>query len=407
MAKGIGDEYDMLDADSCDFFARARRDEPVFYSPKYDGWVICSYEALIQATKSPDKFSSASNVHVNLADLAPEVQYELEQGCPGMRTLFASDPPVHTRTRALVNQAFSPKRIATLEPIIRDSAHEFVDAFADKGQTDLINDFTYPLALLTICDLVGVPREEIDRFDGAAANYFMLVTPGIPVEEQIVRARAFASLQTYCEGMIEDRRRNPRDDYTTDLIQARVDGENALSHEQIVGELIAAALAGHEPTCYGVSQMMLHVLTTPGLVQRLRDEPELAGHVIEESIRLGIMNVVPRKTTTDVDIAGVTIPKDSWVFLAYRSGNWDEAKYPRPLELDLDRPEPKSHLGFGHGIHYCVGAPLARMQARLTLEVLLERLPNLRMQAGFKPTYEMTMQIGKLTHLPVEWDVQK
>jgi cytochrome P450 len=406
----IGGEYNPLDPafarELYHYYARARRDAPICYAPHYNLWLVSRYEDIVAILKDTDRFSSAAAA-APAAPIPPEVQAILDEGYERTPMLIGHDPPEHARIRALVGSAFTPQRVAAMAPSVRALAHELVDGFAGLGQVDIMREFAFPLPFTVITELIGVPRDDRAQVK-AWHNDIVAATniPGLPVAVQAAHARRAVDYQRYVAALVEERRAAPRGDIATSLAEARTENAEPLSTPEIVWLLMFLIAAGHDTTTNLIGNMLLHFMREPAQWQSLSDDPKLIAAAIEETLRIDPSFLpVTRVTTGPVTLHGVELPKGALVALLIGSGNHDEAVFDAPEQFDIRRPRSKPHLGLGHGIHYCVGAPLGRLEARIALEVLRERLPNLRLTPGFVPAYAPNFLFRALAQLPLVWDV--
>ncbi|WP_236792918.1 cytochrome P450 [Amycolatopsis sp. GM8] len=328
---------------------------------------------------------------------------------PRMRThrpqdggILSLDPPDHSRLRRLVSKAFTMRRIEALRPRAQQIADGLVDAMLAKGApADLVEDFALPLPITVICELLGVPVE--DRTEFRVWSDAFLSTSKFTFDEVVENV---GKLRAYMTGLIAERRETPRDDLLGALVVAR-DEEDRLSEEEMLSLAEGLLVAGHETTASQIPNFVYVLLTNPGQLAMLRADLDLAPRAVEELMRfvpLGAGGGVARYAVEDVELSGVTVRAGEPVVVNLASANRDELVYTSPDELDLLRKEA-SHVGFGHGPHHCLGAPLARMELQVALRTLLERLPGLRF-AGSEG--DVRWKSGVATrgpeHLPLTWD---
>lgn len=294
---------------------------------------------------------------------------------PLQRNMIDSDAPDHTRLRSLVHQAFMPRLIAQMQARIHRLAHELLDRVQAKGEMDLVHDFALPIPLVVISEMLGVAESDRAAFH-RWSNVMVNVTKpsngilAIPSLYQFVR---------FLRRLFREHRLNPQDNLTSALLQAESEGSQ-LSEDELIGMVALLLSAGHETTVNLIGNGVLALLTHPAELDRLRTEPELMKSAVEELVRYTppVLFATTRYAREDIVIAGTRIPKGESVLAALGSANHDESKFESPETLILDRQNNK-HLGFGSGMHYCLGAPLARLESSIAFQVVFERLPNIRL----------------------------
>ena len=336
------------------------KDAPVHFFPDFDPpfYTLSRYEDVEKALRDTDTYSSHWGQGPNFTE--PN----------GM----LSNPPQHTFFRSLVQQAFTPKAIKELQGRITELADQLLDKVADENAFDIHDDYAFPLPVIVIAEVLGAADEDINNFKKwSDASVEMMgaqdPTPWLPLME---------ALFAYLDGQVQKRRQmdNPPDDLITRLVQVEQDGVS-LKDDEIQSVLRQLLVGGNETTTSLITNCVWRLLQNPGLWQRLVDEPELVNTAIEESLRfdppvLGLY----RTTTRDVELHGKTIPENAKVMLHYAAANRDPAMYEDPNVFSLDRPA-KRHMAFGLGVHFCLGAELARMEARTALAALVRRFPKL------------------------------
>jgi cytochrome P450 len=400
--------YDPFDPAYCDdpyrFYDQARRTAPIAYNQRYQAWDITRHEDVVAVLKDPARFSSRHNLDF-MVPLPPEVVAVMEQGYPEAAGLFNNDPPGHTRVRSLFSVAFTPRRVAAMEPQIRKLAHDLIDQFAAVGRADLVTQFAHPLPMTVIADLLGIPREDMAQVKAWHDHSLTLNVPGLPLEEQLAAAHSRVAYQRYYAAMIEDRRVHPRDDLVTAMVQARFPDAEPFTVPEMITQLIILLAAGHETTTSMISNLVRLLLEHPDQWRAVEGDPGLIGAAIDETIRFEApVQMEPRVATADVELNGTLIREGSRVHVLYGSGNRDAALADAPDQFNIHRAHPQRHVGFGYGIHFCIGAALARLEGRVALETLRERLPNLRLAPDYTPTYQPSFIFRGPAKVLIEWD---
>ncbi|MFI1302166.1 cytochrome P450 [Streptomyces sioyaensis] len=320
--------------------------------------------------------------------------------------LLNMDPPDHTRVRRLVVKAFTPGRVETLRAPVRRVADDLLDAMAERGRADLIADYAGPLPITVICDLLGIPQR--DRRDFLAWSDALL-TPD-PSRPEGMKQAIGAMLEFYT-GLIAAKRAEPGDDLLSDLIAVRddapaADGSDRLTEDELTSLAFLILFAGYENTVHLIGNAVLALLDHPDILRQLQQNPAELPTAVEEFLRYDGPGplAIRRFPTQDLEIGGVRIPAGDSVLLSIASANRDPARFPAPDALDRGR-DLSGHLAMGHGIHYCLGAPLARMEAVTALEALLGRFPELRLDVPRgELRHRRTLRSRGLISLPVAWE---
>ena len=297
------------------------------------------------------------------------------------RSMLVTDPPGHTRLRGLVSQAFTPKRVTALAPRIERIAHELLDDALARREVDLVEALTYPLPVIVIAELIGVPAEDRARFkawsDALVAPlgsiFFAPPTPEVVAQQRRIRAE----IEAYFVALVEQRRREPKDDLLTALVQAEVEGSR-LSFTELLAMLILLLVAGNETTTNLIGSATLELLAHPQALADLRADVSLMPGAIDEVLRFASpVQMDPRLAARDLEVQGVTIPAGQFVLCWLGSANRDEDVFDDPERFDIRR-ERSNHLAFGFGPHYCLGSSLATLEAVVAMRVLLERTRSFR-----------------------------
>jgi len=394
-------------ADPYPFLSRARREEPVFFSQLLRMWYVTRYDDIVTVLKDPARFSSAAAINVPI-DYTKETRRAIEESFLSEHSLTNNDPPSHTLIRGLVNKAFTARRVADLEGRIRAIASDLVDRFAGDGAVELVGAFSFPLPMRVILDVIGAPEEDMPKIIRWLDEWNELLFVQFPPEQQAEMMGHMADYERYWAGLIEARRAEPRLDLLTALVKASEDEDTRVPERQLRNICAQLCIAGRDTTAHMLSTLVWRLLSMPEQWELVRDDPaENVPRAIEEMVRLdSSVHALMRMTTEPVELGGVQLPKGAWLAVLFASANHDEAHFPDAARFDLQRRSPKGHLAFGQGIHYCVGAPLARAEMRIALDLLIRRLPGLRLAPDQRFDHAMTNPILRgLKELHLRWDV--
>lgn len=369
-------EYDPTASDFQDdpFSAfRVLRDEyPAYYNERLRFWALSRYEDVMAAAADSATFANSVSHYPESVEEPTELmpRWMMDFG------LFYMDPPRHDRLRLLVSKAFTPRRVAALEPVVRELARGLLKKVAEGGRCEVVHDLAAPLATQVIGALLGVP--EADRWQFRLwAEKIEQRDPAIPSD---VAAReqeeTVEAIREYMRALVAERRERPRDDLLSALIQAEVEGER-LEDAQVVDLGYQLMVAGNDTTAAMISNGALRLAEFPDERRRLVEDPGLIANAVEEMTRYDSPTVQspPRITTREVSLHGRTIAKGQPVVLIWMSANHDERRYPEPSRFDVTRKLGR-HMGFGHGLHFCIGANLARLEGRVAFEELLRAMPD-------------------------------
>ena len=385
-------------ADPYPLFAALRK-TPVARQP--DGsYVVSTYREIVSLLHDPRVSSDLRN----LPEIAG-IQIDADEDAPQLPPEFIRrDPPDHDRLRSLAMKHFgppdSPGRVTGMAPRMLEIITGLIDGFAGKNRIDIVDDFAYPIPVTVICELLGVPREDEPLFHKLSQITVETNDPttGTIVERNKRRFETMAQLGRYLKGLVEKHRRQPGDDLLSALV---TDGEMSLPDMLSTAALLL--IAGHETAVNLITSGMLTLLRHPDILERLRHEPDLAVGVVEELLRFEPPIHIPgprRSALADIDIAGTTIPEGAVIILVLAAGSRDPARFTDPDRFDPERKD-NQHLGFGGGIHFCFGAPLARQETQIALTELARRLVNPRLVTD-PPPYRRTPNLRGPQHLLVD-----
>jgi cytochrome P450 len=387
-------------ADPHAFYARLRETAPVQRATLPDGqvvWLLTGYTEVEAAFADPRLAKDVRNAR------SPDELARLPAPSETMRYLRSHmlyrDPPDHTRLRRLVSKAFTPRMVEQLRPRVQVIADALLDAVAGRGEMDVVDDYAFPLPITVISEMLGIPAADRDQFrDWSDA----LLTAAPPLPARPEADAAAESLRRYLAAKFEERQRAPADDLITALLQAEEAGDK-LSRQELHAMVYLLLVAGYETTANLIGNGTLALLQHPDQLAKLRRDPALLPFAVEELLRFcaPVVMSTSRYAAQDVTLGGKVIPKGDMVFVVVMAANRDPARFPSPDVLDITRADNK-HLEFGHGNHYCLGAPLARLEAEIALGTLLRRMPGLRL--GVAPgalTWRPGLVTRGLVKLPV------
>jgi cytochrome P450 len=351
-------------------YDRYRADGEVFYSRAYGQWFVFGYDEVLEVLHSSDALTSATaerllQISRPHANMSPAVKASFR------RWLLVNDPPDHTRLRASVSRAFTPKRIASWEPLIAKVANDLVADMAGQSRVDAYAAFSAPLPIYVIAAILGLPRNKWEWLRDASREIGGILEP-FNGFDPVSMNRRFEELDRYFNSLIEDRRKDPQDDLISALVGADASGVHApLNNDEVIAMISFLMFAGHETTSGLLGNAIVALAKHPEQRSLLRDRPELIDNAVEELLRYDSpVQVSGRNTVADMTVGGKSIRKGSTVGLFIAAANRDKRKYADGDQLQLDRADPRP-ISFGHGMHFCLGAALARLEARIGLPVFL------------------------------------
>jgi len=406
----IADRFDPFSADYLadpyPTLANARDAAPAFYSADLDHWVVTRYADVRHVLRTPAEFS-AINALEPLTKLCPHAAAILKDGeyaaTPALTNL---DPPRHARQRRLANAAFTPKHVAALEPFIRDLAQRFCDDRLRDGHADMIGDFAWAFPALVLFRVLGLPETDLVRVKEGARYRGIVIFGKANENEQVGAARELASFWQYAAAMVEARTKSPGDDFVSTLVQARdVDGDNdVLEPREATSIMLMMLFAGHETTTNLLGNSFHRLLADRASWEAICREPGLIPNAIEEVLRFDSSVITWRhKAKQAVHIGGVPVPAQAKLLLLLGSANRDPAVFSDPDRFDIRRPNAREHLSFGYGVHNCLGAPLARLEACVVLEEVSRRLPSMRLAGNRALEFPPSISHRGPCSLKVEW----
>ena len=367
------------------FYEMGRQMSPLFV-PNMGIWMAFKYEECLAILRDNASWSSMGPMQ------------DPEAPPPGM---LGSDPPRHSRLRALVNQAFTPKMVEQLEPRLRQIAGELLDEVIDRGECDLVETLTYPLPVIAIAEILGVEPEK--RADFRRWSDEVVATLGGPAGVEEVRPETFEEMREYFGRLCDERRANPRSDLISGLVQAEMDGEK-LNFDELLQMLILLLVAGNETTTNLIGNAMQEFMAHPEEFARVEADHGLIPSALEEVLRISSpVQATVRRAVNDQEFGGKQFEKNQQIVVWLAAANRDPEQFPDPLTFDVTRT-PNRHLSFGMGIHFCLGAPLARLEAKVAIEELLARATNFRRTDDRVLPRVPTFIMRGVRELPVAFD---
>jgi cytochrome P450 len=385
-------EYAGFTADPYPVYEELRARGPVHRvrlpKPADDGeaWLIVGHEEARAALTDPRLVKSPAKLGFS----------GLDEELIGTHLLI-TDPPHHTRLRSLVTRAFTARRVESLRPRIQRITDDLLDAMLPHGRADLVESFAFPLPLTVICELLGVP--DIDRADFRRMSNEVVAPTGREAEYAV-----FAELAAYLRDLIEDKQASaPADDLLSALIRTTAEDGDRLSPDELRAMAFILLIAGHETTVNLIAGGVRALLTHPGQLAALRADMTLLGGAVEEMLRYEgpVENATYRFTVEDTEVGGTVIPGGSAVLVGLAAADHDPERFPEPDRFDIRR-DARGHIAFGHGLHHCLGAPLARLEGQIALRSLLDRAPTLALD-GPADDWLPGMLIRGVRSLPVRW----
>lgn len=386
------------------FFDKARNTEPVFFSPEYNYWVVTKYNDISAVFRDPDTFSPANARHP-VTPICPAAAVVRDQQDVSIEpSLVDETSDTHKHHRKIFGTAFTPKRVNQMEDRIRAIVDRYIDQFIDDGRADLVSQLLYEVPALAIFLFLGASDEDA-IFVKKLGSDRAIVNWGSPSEsEQIAMMQGMGEHWQFTKDLVDRALDNPGDNYLGDLVRIHREDPTLFTVNYLYNVMFLMQFAGHETTTQATANGLRHLLTERSQWEMLCADPGLIANAVEETLRIDSSIFGWRRITTcDTSIGGVNIPKDARILLLMGSGNHDEDIFPDGAKFDVTRKNAKKHLGLGLGAHFCMGAPLARLEMRVILEQLTSRLPQLNLVADQPWEYLPTLVFRGVQKLEVEW----
>lgn len=384
------------------FYHRMRRESPVHFGKTVGVWVLTRYADVLNSLRDPRISASARHWR-------DYERFFFRKGSDGTspmaetydRWMLQMDPPDHTRIRGLFTKAFTPRVVAQMRERIQRLTDELIDPFVSRGDVDLMPALAYPLPIMVIAEMLGVPRADFERIKHWSEAFLPSLTPALSLDASRTVNTAVLEFREYFKGQAAIRRAEPRDDLLSAMVAAADEGDR-LSEDELLATCMLLAFAGHATTVQLIANAIVLLLNHPEQLAKVQSDATLLEPAIEETLRWASpIQIVYRTTLEDVAFGNTTIPKGQMLFVSLAAANRDPEQFVDPDRFDIARTNTR-HLAFGNHIHYCAGAPLARLEARIAVETLLRRLPNLRLNG--KVEREPSLVLRGIRTLPLAFD---
>ncbi len=397
-------------ADPYPTYTALRSSAPVFFDASHGLWIVSRYNDIAAIVRDTQTFSSHNATRASTRPLPPEVQAVLATAWPLEPTITTSDGEVHRRLRLTVSRVLTPRRMAAEEGAIRRDVDQLIDGFTRDGNTstDLIESFGWSLPLLTVTRLLGVPASDMEKFHRWGSSWLRVLQATDDLETLIGYARDVVDLERYFMDVVESPARNDPNTFVGQLLSIKLPGQEPLSPVEAMRMMVNIIVAGHVTVTRSIGNAIQLLQDHPQAVDRLRADPDVIETMIEEILRYeSPAQGLFRTTTKETEVAGVPIPANARVMLHWGSANRDETAFEHPETFDVTRDSKSQHVAFGKGVHSCPGAPLARLQLKIALPRLLERLPKLRIADAPDAAVRDTVFFARgFRALHVTWDAK-
>jgi cytochrome P450 len=360
---------------------RLREDDPVHWSDSIGGWVLTRYDDIVTTFKDLSHFSNEGRLARAVEYLPAETRAKFKafEDHYRVKSLIHSDPPDHTRLRGLVTKAFTPRVVEAMRPRIQQITEELLDAVRSGGRMDVVKDLAIPLPVTVLAEIFGVPKSDLGLFKGWADDLLAFQGVNKPAVEVLERSQtALVGIRAYLSELINQKRREPRQDLLSALVAAESEG-GRLSEKELVNSCITLLVAGHETTTSLIGNGLFTLLRHPDQWQLLKQNPALLPAAMEEMLRYeSPVARQPRLMKQNVEMGGKQLREGQMVFQMLNAANRDPAYFTEPDNFDISR-QKNPHLAFGLGVHFCVGATLARTEGDIVFSTLMTRLPEIRL----------------------------
>jgi cytochrome P450 len=381
----VAHDFDPLDAnfltDPFPRLAELRAEGPVFYHPDFDLYFLTRYDDIEQVLLDRDTFAAANASSPVFPPCAAAA--EILSSVKRVPTLTNADPPRHAPMRRAVQNNLTPKRLTALEPVMREQSRRLIEGFRHQPTADLVAQLAFPLPAYAGFTLLGFPEQDWEMLKSWCSKRILITYGRLPEADQVEVAKNVVAFWKYCEEHVTRREAEPGNDFTTDLLAWRAEHPDEVSFNDAVSIVYSIALAGHDSTTNLFTNGLRYLLANQEAWKAVVADPALIPNAVEEMLRFDPPILGWRRiTTTETVVGGVPLPKGAQLFMTFASAHRDASHFPEPDRFDITRDNARTHLSFGKGVHLCIGAPLARLEMRVTLELLTELTPDLRLAEG-------------------------
>lgn len=392
------------------YYAAMRETTPVFHVPNTDIYLVTRHDLVTPILRNVETFSSRFGAagEPPRGEVVERLKAVMAKGWPQVPTMLTIDPPEHTRYRLTVAQYFKPQRIATLRPAVQAICDRLIDSWIGEGRIEFVRRFAVPLPVEVIAHVLNVPADRMDDFKRWSDDSVAAIGSAISDDRRVEAQEGIVEFQHYFADQLERRRANPTGDLLSDLCEAEIDtddgGRRRLDMAEMLSIVQQLLVAGNETTTKALTEGVKLLATHPEQWAALQADPSRAPAVTEEVLRLATPTQgMFRLVTRDTEIDGVPVPKGARLLVVYSSANRDPSVFDDPDTFDPDRPNLKEHFAFGKGIHFCLGAPLSRLEMQVAFERLARRLGELRLAEGNTLEYEPSFVLRGLKRLEIEF----
>ncbi|TRW47625.1 cytochrome P450 [Georgenia yuyongxinii] len=400
-------------------YKHLREQAPVAHIRDHDFYMVTTHDLCMEVLRDPATFRQWDGDEMfgpgegpplgRPSNWSPEVRAAMEGAYLPTSTLVNANPPRHTRYRKLANKLFSARRTADdMEDRLRELVDELIDSFPVSGEADFVDVFAVPFPIRVISEVLGFPADQYRTFKRWTDSAMVAIAGGVDTDRLVEAANDIVEFQGFLLEMVESRRKEPKDDVVGYLANAQlqdVDGPRPLNERETIGIGLHLLTGGGETTTNLLGNLMHRITAEPGLLERIKADNAIIPQVIEETLRVDSpFQALFRRTTRAVTLGGVDLPEGAKVLVTFGSANHDEAHFPDGDDFDVDRPEGTPHIAFGFGTHFCLGAPLARREAKLALEALTRRLPGLRAKPGGEVVQHEHAFLRGLRRFDIQYD---